>query len=274
MRYPQVKKYMPILFVISLFAWLLNAEAGERSDWKIRIGIGAKYDTKYEGSDEMEAQALPLIDITWKDLVFLNAREGLGVHVYDDHNLAVSVGVGYAPGRDESDSNDLRGMGDIDGAAAANLKVNYDFGPLKPYLGASVHFGGSDGTLVEAGVKGIVPFALLTGRMNSQDMGDDGLKGPALLKLGISVTWADDNYMESYFGVNSTQSLTSGYARYHAESGFKSVDFEVGVIYPFAGNWAVIAQGGYSQLSGDAADSPIVKDDGRFSGRLFLSHRF
>ena len=52
------------------------------------------------------------------------------------------------------------------------------------------------------------------------------------------------------------------------------MDFEAGVIYPFAGNWAVNAQVGYSRLSGDAKDSPIVRDAGRFSGGLFLSYRF
>lgn len=273
MRNDAAKKFTPILCLIFLFVWFICAEAGERGDWDIRIGIGARYDAKYEGSDEMETRVLPLIDITWKDLVFLNPREGLGVHVFADHNLTVSVGVGYVFGRDESDSSGLRGMGDIDETAAANLMVKYDLGLFKPYVGASRHLGDIDGTLVEVGVGGIVPLALMTGGMNSPGMGDGGLKGPAL-QLGVSATWADGDYMEGYFGVNPVQSAASGYARYDAESGFKSVDFKFGVIYPFAENWAVNARGGYSRLLGDAADSPIVRDDGRFSGGLFLSYRF
>ena len=273
MRNPPASKFLPLLCLLFLFAWFICAEAGEGSDWDIRIGLGARYDAKYEGSDEMKARVLPLIDVTWKDLVFLNPREGLGVHVYDGHNLTVSVGVGYVFGRDESDSDDLRGMGDIDDAAAANLKIKYAIGPVAPYIGASRHLGDVDGTLVEAGVGGIVPLALITGGMDSPGMGAGGLKGPAL-QLGVSATWADGDYMEGYFGVNSLQSSRSGYARYDAESGFKSVDFRFGVIYLFAENWAVNARGGYSRLLGDAADSPIVKDDGRFSGGLFLSYRF
>ena len=273
MRNDAAKKFSPTLCLLFLFAWLLCAEAGEGSDWEIRIGLGARYDAKYEGSDEMKARVLPLIDVTWKDLVFLNPREGLGVHLYDDHGLTVSVGIGYVFGRDESDNNDLRGMGDIDDAAAANLKIKYAIGLVAPYVRASRHLGDVDGTLVEAGVGGIVPLALITGRMKPQDMGAGGLKGPAL-QLGVSATWADGGYMEGYFGVNPVQASRSGYARYHPESGFKSVDFKFGVIYPFAENWAVNARGGYSRLLGDAADSPIVKDDGRFSGGLFLSYRF
>lgn len=270
---PRSNTCKAILCVVFVFALLLHTGAGEGSDWDIRIGLGARYDAKYEGSDEMKARALPLIDVTWKGLVFLNPRDGLGVRVYNDLGLTVSVGIGYVFGRDESDSGDLRGMGDIDEAAFANLKMEYDLGLAKSYLRVSKHLGGSDGTLVKVGVGGIVPLALITGRMKTKGMGGGGLRGPAL-QLGVSATWADGDYMESYFGVNPVQSAASGYARYGAESGFKSVDFQVGVIYPFADNWAVNARSGYSSLLGDAAESPIVKDDGRFSGGLFLSYRF
>lgn len=274
MRSAPAKKFAPILLAIFLFAWLPFAEAGEKGDWDIRIGAGARYAPKYEGSDEMKTRALPLIDITWKDLVFLNPRNGLGVHVYDDGGLTVSAGVGYTFGRDESDSRDLRGMGDIDETAAANLTLKYDLGLITPYAGVSRHLGGSKGTLVKAGVRAVAPLALLSGRMNPKGAGDEGPKGP-VLRLGASATWADGDYMESYFGVNPAQSSASGHPRYKPKAGFKSVDFEAGVIWLLAdGHWAVNAQVGYSQLLGDAKDSPIVKDAGRVSGGLFLSYRF
>lgn len=273
MNNPPAKKFTPTLLVLCLFAWLLPAEAGESGDWEIRIGAGARYVAKYEGSDEMKARALPLVDISWKDLVFLNPRSGLGVHVYDEGGLTVSASVGYVFARDASDSSALRGMGDIDETAAANLTLKYDLGLLTPYASVSRHLGGSEGTLVKAGVGAIAPLALLSGGVKPQETGDEGPKGP-VLKFGVSATWADDNYMESYFGVNPAQSSASGHPRYSPESGFKSVDLEAGVIWLLAENWAVKAQVGYSRLLGDAKDSPIVRDDGRLSGGLFLSYRF
>ena len=273
MRNPPANKFLPILCLIFLFAGHPPAEAGEGSDWDIRIGAGAEYIPKYEGSDEMKARALPLMDITWKDLVFLHSRDGLGVHLYNEGGLTVSARVAYVFARDESDSSALRGMGDIDETAAATLTLKYDLGLLAPYARVSRHLGGTEGTLVKAGVGGIVPPALLSGGMKPQEMGDGGLKGP-VLKLAASITWADDTYMENYFGVNPAQSSASGHPRYSPESGFKSVDLEAGVIWLFAENWAVYALAGYSQLLGDAKDSPIVKDDGRLSGGLFLFYGF
>ena len=156
MRSPPARKFAPILLVICLFA--PPAEGGERGDWDIRIGAGARYAPKYEGSDEMKTRALPLIDIRWKDRVFLNPRDGLGVRVYDEGGLTVSAGVGYAFGRDESDGDALRGMGDIDETAAANLILKYDLGLVTPYAGVSRHLGGSGGTLVKAGVGAVAPL--------------------------------------------------------------------------------------------------------------------
>ena len=273
MKNPPARKFAPILLAVFLFAGHPPAEGGEGGDWDIRIGAGARYAAKYEGSDETKARALPLIDITWKGRVFLNPRDGLGVRVYDEGGLTVSAGAGYVFARDESDGAALRGMGDIDETAAANLVVKYALGLVAPYVRVSRHLGGAGGTLVRAGVGAVAPFALLSGRMNPRDSGSGGLKGPAL-RLAASATWADGDYMESYFGVNPAQSSASGHLRYDPGAGLKSVDFAVGVIYPFAGKWAVNAQAGYSRLSGDAKDSPIVKDEGRLSGALFLSWRF
>ena len=168
MRSPPARKFAPILLVICLFA--PPAEGGERGDWDIRIGAGARYVAKYEGSDEMKTRALPLIDIRWKDRVFLNPRDGLGLRVYDEGGLTVSAGVGYAFGRDESDGDALRGMGDIDETAAANLAAGYGLGLVRPYLRVSRHLGGSGGTLVRAGVGAVAPFALLTGRMKPKEI--------------------------------------------------------------------------------------------------------
>ena len=107
----------------------------------IRIGAGARYVAKYEGSDETKARALPLIDITWKDLVFLNPRNGLGVHLYNEGGLTLSAGVVYVFARDESDGDALKGMGDVDETAAASLILKYDLGLAKPYASVSRHLG-------------------------------------------------------------------------------------------------------------------------------------
>ena len=51
----------------------------------------------------------------------------------------------------------------------------------------------------------------------------------------------------------------------------------VGVDYALSDNWAITGQVGYARLLGDAADSPIVDDEGSanaFSAGIFVGYRF
>lgn len=247
----------------------------DRDKWDVRVGLGVGVSPKYEGSDDMEVGPMPMIDIEWNDTIYLNPFDGLGAKLYQGRDFTVSGGVGFDPGRQESDSSDLRGLGDVDGAATVNLNFEYELGPITPYVSVEQALGGSDGLGATVGVEAMVPVALLTGRMDMNDMKDmdDGPNGPAL-SFGLSADWVDDNYMESYFGVNAAQSGRSGLAQHTAEAGFKSVNAEIGVMYPINKQWAVNGQVGYSRLLGDAADSPIVKEEGQISGGVFVAYSF
>ena len=51
---------------------------GQDSDWSVRLGAIGMYKPEYEGSDEYEFKGFPMIDINWRNTVFLNPRKGLG----------------------------------------------------------------------------------------------------------------------------------------------------------------------------------------------------
>lgn len=245
-------------------------------DWEFVIGAGVGYGSKYEGSDEMEAMFLPVAAVTWRDTLYLSTEDGLGAVVYDDNDLTVNVAFNYDWGREESDSSDLRGLGDVDGAVTANLSLEYDIGPVTPFLELTRHLGGTNGMEASFGVETMIPVSAFmgsesgSGGLGSDDGGDNG---PAFL-AGISSTWSDDKYMKNYFGVNATQSARSGLRQYTAKSGLKSVTAELGFLYPVNENWEVMTMIEYSRLIGDAADSPISKDDGVVFGGLTVSYKF
>ena len=82
-----------------------------------------------------------------------------------------------------------------------------------------------------------------------------------MVKMSVGSTWADATHMESYFGVSPAQSARSGYSRYEAESGFKSAGISVGVIYNISEEWNAMLMVNGDLLLGDAADSPITKEE-------------
>ncbi|NWH08325.1 MAG: MipA/OmpV family protein [Alphaproteobacteria bacterium] len=226
------------------------------SDWKIVLGGGVALVPEYEGGDELEVSPFPLVSISWRDFIFLDGR-GLGINVIHTKDFQVGAAIGYAPGREEDDAEILRGLGDIDPAARAQIFASYSLGFARLRASVSRDLGGSEGTQAELGLQSMIPVS-------------DDLR----LTGGVSATWADDAYMESYFGVTPTQSLNSGLPIYEAGAGFKRADVSVGLIWNMTETWFVRSEAKVGYLFGDAADSPITQNELQPSFMVGLGYRF
>ena len=82
------------------------------------------------------------------------------------------------------------------------------------------------------------------------------------MALGAYTTWASDNYMETYFGVDSSDAARSGFSKYKASSGFKDAGMLLVGHYKFNKAWGVAGAVNYTRMLNDAEDSPLVKDAG------------
>jgi outer membrane protein len=89
------------------------------------------------------------------------------------------------------------------------------------------------------------------------------------LGFAASTTYASDRYNEKYFGIDPDNARRSGLRRHDAEGGIKDVGLSVTATYLFTERWAVTGLVGVTQLVGDAADSPIVEDEGSATQGLF-----
>ena len=212
--------------------------------WKISAGIGPIYRPAYEGSDNYEMIPLPDITVEYeKGLFFMNIWDGVGSYPLRGENYKAGASVGVSWGRRESDDRDnLRGMGDIEIGPTANLLGEYRLGPVR--LSGKITAGTEDyGVTAQGRLGTMFPVARQFMLMGS-----------------VSATWADQEHMETYFGVSSAQSARSGYRRHHMDSGMKSVGFTAGVFYAVTDLWNVKLVVGGEQLVGHAADSPITKN--------------
>lgn len=225
-------------------------------DYNVIVGGGAAYKPKFEGSSEYEVSPIPFISATFYDRITIDPT-GVGVKAYNQGPLSFDLKLGYDDGRSESDANRLRGLGDIDAAATIGGKATYDLGAAEVFLSAEQALGGSDGLLISAGVSAEKPVS------ERLVLGAEG-----------SVTYADDNYMEAFFGVNARQSARSGLAQFDAEAGIKSVEVSVSATYLLSENWFLKAKETVGFLTGDAADSPIVEEDVQSKSMLLLGYRF
>lgn len=242
--------------------WYKNSQAAEQiqtqsktdDDWDFTLGAGAGYAPEYEGSDEYDVVALPVISADYKDgLFFANMREGVGSYPLQGEDYKVGASIGYAMGRDESDDRkNLAGMGDVDGSVTGNVLAQYTLGIAQISGKVSTALTGDYGTTADIGAGTRYPV--------TEDLSLTG-------KVGT--TWADEEHMSNHFGINAVQSARSGYSQHDADAGFKSVGIAVGATYLITENWKTNLTVKGDQLIGDAADSPIVKDD--FVPSVFVS---
>ncbi|MBW2643910.1 MAG: MipA/OmpV family protein, partial [Deltaproteobacteria bacterium] len=89
------------------------------------------------------------------------------------------------------------------------------------------------------------------------------------ITTSLSTTYASDDYMETYFQVDSKNVGTSGLPFYNADSGIKDVGLSVVADYSLNKSWSIMGIGSYTLLVGDAEDSPVVDDEGSENQMLF-----
>ena len=278
--------FIRVLILAALLAVLVCTRTPGESDdsrWRFALGAGAIVAPAYQGSDEANVAALPMIEIGWNDRFFFSVPRGLGVHIYRGRSTALSVSVGYDFGRRESSSADLSGLGDVEGVFTVGAQGEYRLGPLSGYLSAKRFLGGSDGLDVRSGVRAMLPLALLGGTPvpgrdqpaggDRSDGGGGGAPPGPVLLAGVSTDWANVEFMPSYFAVRESQALRSGLPAHEADAGFRSFNAELGIMSPLGERWLVHATFAYSRLLGDAAASPVVRDENQVRIALFTSFR-
>ena len=260
---------------LSAISILAATQAQAEGDWEGSIGAGVFWEPEYLGSSESTTSGFPMFELTWRDRLFIGPG-GIGGYVFNTDDFKLSASVGYDEGRDEADSIFLRGLGDIDGGATYNLGFEYEFGPVTPYLELTKYSKGSEGMSATVGVEGMVPLRVLTGQASFASMSEDSSPldiGP-MLTAGISADWGNDDFNNTYYGVSAAQSASSGLGQYTATSGFHTVSVDFGIQVPVTERFSVGGMVTYSQLTGDAKDSTIVRDTSGTSVGIFGVYQF
>ena len=94
------------------------------------------------------------------------------------------------------------------------------------------------------------------------------------VSAGPGLTWGNDRYMRTFFGVDSVQRARSGLSGFRATRGVERVRFSLRVNYRVDRHWGLATSGWVARLQGAAAASPITEDRSmRYLG-VFVMYRF
>jgi outer membrane protein len=186
-------------------------------------------------------------------------ERGLDAELLRREGVRVSLSLRFDGGRQESDSAQLRGMGDIRPTVRARLGARWDVAP-RWQLNASTSFDALNrvgGYVVAAGVSYIRP-----------------LSERQRLIVGIGASGAGDRYMQAWYGVTPEQAAASGYPAYRPREGLREVGGGVTWRIEIDPQWAAFAGASGGVLLGGAADSPLTRQRTGWSLGGGIARRF
>ncbi len=227
----------------------------------LSIGGGMIIKPDYSGADTYDSMAIPVISAS-KELTPGNTVYLRGLQAGLDHevNSQLTVGalVNYRFERDSSDSEQLTGMADVDGAIELGPKVRYQLTPQIGLEGTAL-FDISDaheGFTARAGADYTMPLSEVT-----------------MLTFAAGMNYGSEDYTRTYYGVPAANAI-SGRPAYSPDAGITNLDAGVSLRHALTDNWSLTGRVGADYLMGDAADSPLVEQEFQPTLMLGAAYRF
>jgi outer membrane scaffolding protein for murein synthesis (MipA/OmpV family) len=225
--------------------------------WDVILGVATSTKPAYSGASQYRGTGGPVINIRYRDRVFVSSGEGLGGDIIQHPHYRISLSVGLDLGRRMAwHFATLRGLGDIPRAPFFKLAGAYVISKSIPViLRADVRkiAGGA------AGIEGdLEVYSPLPGSSRKLVM----FAGPA-------VTFADRKHLQTGYGISPRQALQSGYPVYLAHGGLEAAGFGFSATRFFSPHLLANTNLSVSELLGSAGRSPIVER--RTQGSLTIS---
>lgn len=216
-------------------------------DVEARVGAGAGVAPDFLGADSHEFKILPLFDFNYRDKIRITGNT-LRITAFQTDNFRVGFLGAWRSGRNEKNAPALDGLGDIDRAV--------ELGGFAEWRRRQLVLRGRFGYDAASGHEGLVAEAQVEhGIWRNHD------ERIAVLG-GVGATWASGNYMSRYFGISGTQAQASGLPAFEAKAGIRDVSGRLVGRYRLDDRWTLLGLARYTRLTGDAADSPLVRQRG------------
>ncbi len=233
--------------------------------WKFLVGGGAMNGPRYPGSRDDFTRGLPLVSVSYGRYFFgavpgSGAPAGAGAYLLHTEHWAVGLDIGgdFRKPRRATDDPILHGWGNIPGTARGGMFASYN----REWLSVR----GSISDDLGAHHEGVLASLAAEAKYHATQR--------LTLTIGPEVTWVNDQYAGTFFGIDAAQSEIAGVAPYRARSGINTVSGSAGATYVLTEHWSLAAHVDYGKVQGDAADSPVTTAKPLRMYGAFVMYRF
>ena len=223
-------------------------------DSRLLVGGATMIRPAYLGSDDHVLTVVPYVDYAHRNGFYASVTSGVGWSFVN--GPATQVGVRLIPrfGRDQDNSSDLRGMGNIRPGVEGSVYWTQAVAPGWT-VGLNLR-GGDKGAEFDAGARRDWQWGAAT-------------------RLSVTgfMTAADGRSQQVWHGVDAQQSLASGLPAFAPSAGLRNLQLAATVNHFFAGRWVAIGGLGLGSLVGDAADSPLTRQRTHLGGFIAIGYQ-
>jgi outer membrane scaffolding protein for murein synthesis (MipA/OmpV family) len=217
-------------------------------DWYLKVGAAGFVAPRYDGAKSYIFQVTPMISLgkAGEPLRFSSRNDNPSFAFVETQSFRAGIVGKLVMPRDGGDSDDLKGLEPVQ---------------LGVEAGAFAEAYPTDWVRVRGEVRqGIRSHNGIVADLSADAFAD--LTPTIRLSAGPRVTFASDDYMDTYYGVNGKESIKSGLSKYNAEGGLYSAGVGAAVTWQATENVEASTFAEYKRLMGSAADSSLVQERG------------
>ena len=242
-------------------------------DWDASLGFVTSFGPEYPGAERQRLRASPGFYVRWGRISLATrgsfvsrspetgARGGMRIDLSPSEDWRASLGLRYDGGRSESSSADLQGMGDIPSTLRVRFSTTYSL-PERWRIGGGITFDA---------------FGRGGGWQGNVGVGREYRLTPdTSAGFNLSLGFAGDRYMQSYYGVTPEQSAATGgrYPVYEPAAGATDLGFGVSGRTTLTRDWFWFYGSSVTRLLGPAAASPLTHQRNGWNLSAGLAYRF
>jgi outer membrane protein len=246
------------------------AVAAASREWTLTVGGYAMAQPDFFGSADYEFAFKPIISITRADQLsrFSSFNDNPSFALFDTGIFEAGIVGKLDWKRDSSDNRALKGLDDVDFAVEVGGYAQwYPVDWLRVRGELRYGFGGFDGVVAD---------------LTADAIYHSDWWGGTTFSAGPRMTLTSSGFVDAYFGISDEESIDAishgnFYAPYDPSGGIYSVGVGGQIQKDFGNGFRGSVFGEYRYLTGDAADSPIVIQNGdrnQFQTGVSLSYTF
>jgi MipA family protein len=209
----------------------------------LAIGPGVYVTPSYPGASASRGFLLPYVDAEYLGRFYTNASDLLGVYAFKTQGDAVGAAIQYDfTERLSKDDARFANLSDVKATPRFKLFAAKTISIFTADFNVATDIAGrGQGTLAQANIWATIPFVKNW-----------------VFSIGPGLTWADHEYMTTFFTITPQQASVSPLRVYSASAGIDDVHLNAVVTYSISTRWGVGASAYEARLHGSADQSPVT----------------